>query len=70
MAIVKRVQYVKRLKASPQAKVRLERRLEGVREVASELGVSRMWIWQVRTGRGKSARVTAALKRYGIEIQG
>jgi hypothetical protein len=42
--------------------------LAGVRQIAEELGVSRMWVWQVRTGRGKSARIAAALKARGIPV--
>jgi hypothetical protein len=42
--------------------------LRGVAQIARELGVRREWVWMVRMGRGKSARVEAALKSYGISV--
>lgn len=47
-------------------KVETKERLMGVSIVAAELGVRREWVWAVRTGRGTSARVEAALRRHGI----
>lgn len=55
--------------ATATAKVKVSERLEGVSIVAKELGVCREWVWMVRTGRGISARVEAALKRHGIKCK-
>ena len=60
MAIVKRVQYHKPWLRKTRADIRLGIRLEGV---------SREWVWMVRTGRGKSARIAAALKAEGIPVE-
>ena len=43
--------------------------LRGVTKIAEREGVSREWVWQVRTGRGKSARIAAALKAEGIPVE-
>ena len=43
--------------------------LKGVRKIAEREGVSREWVWMVRTGRGKSARIAAALKAEGIPVE-
>jgi hypothetical protein len=43
--------------------------LKGVRKIAEREGVSREWVWMVRTGRGTSARIAAALKAEGISVE-
>ena len=43
--------------------------LRGVTKIAERFGVRREWVWQVRTGRGKSARIAAALKAEGIPVE-
>ena len=69
MAIVKRVQYHKPWLRKTRADIRLGIRLEGVRKIAEREGVSREWVWMVRTGRGTSARIAAALKAEGISVE-
>lgn len=48
--------------------VEMVQRLMGVTEIAKAHGVTREWVWAVRTGRGKSARISAALKARGIPV--
>ena len=69
MAIVKRVQYHKPWLRKTRADIRLGIRLEGVTKIAERFGVRREWVWMVRTGRGKSARIAAALKAEGIPVE-
>ena len=70
MASVKRVAEAQRRRGGrPRGGVRPLDRMEGVSLVAAECGVSRIWVWMVRTGRGKSERIAAALKAEGIPVE-
>lgn len=70
MASVKRVAEAQRRRGGrPRGGVRPLERMEGVSLVAAECGVSRIWVWMVRTRRGTSAKVEAALKARGISVE-
>ena len=44
-------------------------RLEGASALAKELGVSREYLWRVRTGRWASKRLAAKLRERGIAVR-
>ena len=51
-----------------EAKLKNSGRLEGAAGIAAALGCTRRWVWMVRTGRGRSARIEAALEAAGIRV--
>ena len=44
-------------------------RLEGASALAKELGVSREYLWRVRTGRWTSKRLAEKLRERGISVR-
>ena len=44
-------------------------RLEGASALAKELGVTREYLWRVRTGRWTSKRLAAKLRERGIAVR-
>jgi len=44
-------------------------RLEGASALAKELGVTREYLWRVRTGRWTSKRLAAKLRERGISVR-
>ena len=43
-------------------------RLDGATRMASELGVTRVQLWRVRTGKCRSKRLEEALEAAGIRV--
>ena len=52
-----------------EAKIKNVSRLTNASALARELGVTREYLWRVRTGRMQSRRLEAKLKEHGIHVR-